>query len=168
MPRSEKGVERLKTGFGYDVHKLVEGRPLILGGVTVPFEKGLLGYSDGDVLLHAIIDSLIGAAGEGDIGKHFPPGEPEYKGISSIKLLEEIKVLLDSKGYVVGNIDSTVVLEKPKLAPFTEQMRMSIAKVLGIAAGQVNVKAKTEEGLGFTGSGDGAAAYAVCMLQRKP
>ncbi len=158
----------MRTGFGYDVHKLVEGRPLILGGLKIPYEKGLLGYSDGDVLSHAIIDALIGAAGEGDIGRHFPAGEPEYKGISSLKLLSKIKELLDSRGYAVSNIDSTVVAESPKLAPFIEEMKLNIAKSLNIAADQVNVKAKTEEGLGFTGEGKGISAFAICLIHKKP
>jgi 2-C-methyl-D-erythritol 2,4-cyclodiphosphate synthase len=158
----------MRIGFGYDVHKLVEGRPLIIGGLKIPFERGLLGYSDGDVLLHAIVDALIGAAGEGDIGKHFPPGNPEYKGIESVKLLQKIKDLLDKKGFIVGNVDSTVVLQEPKLAPFIEEMRHSIAKVLDVPASLVNIKAKTEEGLGFTGEGKGVSAYAICMLHKKP
>ena len=158
----------MKIGYGYDAHKLVEGRALILGGVKVPFEKGLLGHSDADVLLHAMIDALIGALGEGDIGRHFPPNDPRYKDISSVKLLGSINELLAAKGYSVSNIDSTVVAEAPKLAPFIDQMRSGIAKTLGISVDQVNVKAKTEEGLGFTGEGRGMSAHAVCLIHKNP
>lgn len=158
----------MKIGYGYDAHKLVEGRALILGGVKVPFEKGLLGHSDADVLLHAIIDALIGALGEGDIGRHFPPNDPGYKDISSVKLLGSINGLLSSKGYSVSNIDSTVVAQAPKLAPFIDQMRSGIAKTLGISVDRINVKAKTEEGLGFTGEGRGMSAHAVCLIHKNP
>ena len=158
----------MKIGFGYDVHKLKRGRKLILGGVEIPFPRGLEGYSDADVLLHAVVDALIGAMGEGDIGKHFPAGDLRYKGISSITLLGKIKELLDLKGYMVGNVDSTVVLEKPRLSPFTQAMRANIASALGVAPEQVNVKAKTEEGLGFTGEGSGISAYCVCLILKKP
>ncbi len=158
----------MKIGFGYDVHKLVKGRKLILGGVRIPFEKGLEGHSDADVLLHAIIDALVGALGEGDIGKHFPSTDPQYKGVSSLILLEKIKDLMDSRAYIIGNIDTTVVLQNPRIAPFADEIRKTIAKTLDISADQVNVKAKTEEGLGFTGSGDGISAYAICLLHRKP
>jgi len=158
----------MRIGFGYDVHRLEKGKPLILGGVAIPFEKGLVGYSDADVLTHAVIDALIGAMGEGDIGGHFPSGEPKYKGISSLKLLSEIKGLVESGGYVVGNIDSTVVCELPRLAPFIGEIKLSLARTLDIASDQVNVKAKTEEGLGFTGEGKGISAYAVCLIHKKP
>ena len=156
----------MRIGYGYDVHKLVKGRKLIIGGVEIPHDKGLEGYSDADVLLHAIIDALIGAMAEGDIGKHCPAGNEKYKAISSLKLLAEIRQLLSANGYMVGNIDSTVVIESPRLSPFIENIRFTIAKALDIAADQVNVKAKTEEGLGFTGKGEGVAAHAVCLIHR--
>lgn len=154
----------MRIGTGYDVHRLTEDRLLILGGVTIPYEKGLLGHSDADVLVHAIMDALLGAAALGDIGKHFPDSDPEYKGISSMKLLSHVRELLEQNGYLVGNIDSTIVAQAPKLAPFLPQMIANIAEVLGIDASQVSVKATTEERLGFTGSGEGIAAQAVCLL----
>lgn len=157
----------MRTGFGYDVHKLVEGRKLILGGVEVPYEKGLLGHSDADVLLHAVIDALIGAAGLGDIGKHFPPTDNAYKDISSIDLLARTRALIEGKGFTIGNIDSTIVCQAPKLLGHIPGMVRNIAKVLGCEEGQVNVKAKTEEGLGFTGTGDGIKAYAVALIVEK-
>ncbi|KPJ69190.1 2-C-methyl-D-erythritol 2,4-cyclodiphosphate synthase [candidate division WOR-1 bacterium DG_54_3] len=157
----------MRIGFGYDVHKLVRGRKLIVGGEEVPHVKGLLGWSDGDVLIHAVIDALLGAAGEGDIGRHFPPGDPTYKGISSLKLLEFVKELLRNRGFTVNNIDSTIVAEEPRFAPFIEKIIKNIANTLGIRKELVNVKAKTEEGLGFTGSKKGISAYAVCVLHRK-
>jgi 2-C-methyl-D-erythritol 2,4-cyclodiphosphate synthase len=158
----------MKIGFGYDVHKLVEGRPLILGGVKIPFEKGLLGHSDADVLTHAIIDAMLGAAGEGDIGKHFPSDDPKYKGISSLELLKKIKALIDAKGYNIGNIDSTVVIQEPRLAPFIDNIVITLSRTLNVDPHLINVKAKTEEGLGFTGEGMGVSAHAVCLLHRKP
>lgn len=145
----------MRVGLGYDVHKLVSDRPLILGGVTIPYEKGLLGHSDADVLLHAIMDSLLGAAALGDIGKHFPDTDNTYKGISSIELLRHVKSLLDSKGYKIGNIDATIVAQKPKMAPFITKMRENVASVLDTDIDSVNIKATTEEGLGFTGTGEG-------------
>jgi 2-C-methyl-D-erythritol 2,4-cyclodiphosphate synthase len=154
-----------RIGFGYDVHKLVKGRKLILGGVEIKFKKGLAGHSDADVLIHAIIDSLIGAMGEHDIGFHFPTNDPKYKGISSLLMLEKIADLVRSKGYSVINIDSTVVAESPKLSPYTREMRLNISSVLGIPEGCVNIKSKTEEGLGFTGKGQGISAYAVSLLE---
>lgn len=157
----------MQIGFGYDVHKLVENRKLIVGGEEIPHSKGLLGWSDGDVLLHAVIDALIGAIGEGDIGRHFPPGEAAYKDISSLKLLNSVKELLQKRGYAVKNIDSTIVAEEPRFAPYIEKMEMNIAKTLGIEKELVNVKAKTEEGLGFTGSKKGISAYAVCVVNKK-
>jgi len=157
----------MKIGFGYDVHKLVKGKPLILGGVDIPSKKGLTGYSDADVLSHAIIDSLIGALGIGDIGKHFPAGDARFKGISSLKLLRSVAGMLKSEGYEVVNIDSTVVIQEPRLAPFVEGIRSNIADALGISPAIVNVKAKTEEGLGFTGSGSGVSSYAVCLITKK-
>ena len=141
----------MRVGMGYDVHKLVEGRDLILGGVKVPHTLGLLGHSDADVLLHAIMDALLGAAALGDIGKHFPDTDPQYKGISSMKLLEHVRLLLEKNGYVVENIDATVIAQKPKLRPYIAQMEENIAKTLGIVKEQINIKATTEEGLGFTG-----------------
>lgn len=150
--------------MGYDVHKLVEGRDLILGGVKIPHSLGLLGHSDADVLLHAIMDALLGAAALGDIGKHFPDTDEKYKGISSMKLLEHVGTLLEEKGYVVGNIDATVIAQKPKLRPFIEEMEKNIADVLKISIEQVNVKATTEEGLGFTGTEEGISSQAICTL----
>ncbi|MEE1101415.1 MAG: 2-C-methyl-D-erythritol 2,4-cyclodiphosphate synthase [Agathobacter sp.] len=154
----------MRVGMGYDVHKLVEGRPLILGGVEIPHTLGLLGHSDADVLLHAIMDSLLGAAALGDIGKHFPDTDPAYKGISSIKLLEHVGHLLEEKGYVVGNIDATIIAQKPKLRPYIEEMEQNIANALKISKELVNVKATTEEGLGFTGTQEGISSQAICMI----
>ena len=155
----------MRVGLGYDVHKLVEGRELILGGVQIPYEKGLLGHSDADVLLHAIMDALLGAAALGDIGKHFPDTDPKYKGISSIKLLEYVRELIDDELYVVGNIDATIIAQRPKMAPYIEQMRKNVADALAIEVNQVNIKATTEEGLGFTGSGEGISAQAIASLE---
>lgn len=154
----------MRVGMGYDVHKLVEDRELILGGVKIPHTLGLLGHSDADVLLHAIMDALLGAAALGDIGKHFPDTDEKYKGISSMKLLEQVGALIEEKGYVVGNIDATIIAQKPKLRPFIEEMEKNIAGVLKIAKEQVNVKATTEEGLGFTGAEEGISAQAICSL----
>ncbi|MFX4263008.1 2-C-methyl-D-erythritol 2,4-cyclodiphosphate synthase [Pelotomaculum propionicicum] len=155
----------MRVGIGYDVHKMVEGRALVLGGVKIPYEKGLLGHSDADVLAHAVIDALLGAAGEGDIGKHFPDSDMRYKGISSLILLAKAKELLAARGFEILNIDSVIVAQEPKLAPYKKEMADNIAETLGISAGLVNVKATTTEGLGFTGAGDGIAAYAVTMLR---
>lgn len=154
----------MRIGMGYDVHKLVEGRDLILGGVQVPHTLGLLGHSDADVLLHAIMDALLGAAALGDIGKHFPDTDPAYKGISSLKLLEHVGELLEEHGYVIGNIDATIIAQKPKLRPYIPQMEENIANTLHIALDQINVKATTEEGLGFTGTEQGISSQAICML----
>lgn len=154
----------MRVGMGYDVHKLVEGRDLIIGGVKIPHTLGLLGHSDADVLLHAIMDALLGAAGLGDIGKHFPDTDPQYKGISSIKLLEHVAELIADKGYVVENIDATIIAQRPKMRPHIEQMEKNIAEALGISTDQVNVKATTEEGLGFTGTEEGISSQAVCAL----
>ena len=154
----------MRVGMGYDVHKLVEGRDLILGGVNIPYEKGLLGHSDADVLLHAIMDALLGAAALGDIGKHFPDTDDRYKGISSIKLLGEVGKLLDEECYIIENIDATVIAQRPKLRDYIDTMRENIAKTLNIEVGRVNVKATTEEGLGFTGTGEGISSQAVCSL----
>lgn len=156
----------MRVGMGYDVHKLVEGRDLILGGVTIPYEKGLLGHSDADVLLHAIMDALLGAAALGDIGKHFPDTEEAYKGISSIKLLEHVRKLLDEKLYVIENIDATIIAQRPKMLPHIPAMRQNIAEALQIEVDQVNVKATTEEGLGFTGSGEGISSQAICAIEK--
>ncbi len=154
----------MRIGMGYDVHKLVEDRELIIGGVTIPYEKGLLGHSDADVLLHAISDALLGAAALGDIGKHFPDTDPAYKGISSVILLEKVGELLEEKGFLIENIDATIIAQAPKMRPYIDTMRENIAKALGILVEQVNVKATTEEGLGFTGLGQGISSQAICML----
>lgn len=150
--------------MGYDVHKLVEGRDLILGGVKIPHTLGLLGHSDADVLVHAIMDALLGAAALGDIGKHFPDTDPAYKGISSMKLLEHVRKLLEEKGYIIDNIDATIIAQKPKLRPYIEEMEKNIAKILEISPDQINVKATTEEGLGFSGREEGIASQAICLL----
>ncbi len=156
----------MRVGMGYDVHKLVEGRDLIMGGVKIPYEKGLLGHSDADVLLHAISDALLGAAALGDIGKHFPDTDPKYKGADSLKLLEHVGKLLDEKLYVIENVDATIIAQRPKMAPHIPQMRENIAKALGIDVDQVNVKATTEEGLGFTGTGEGISSQAICAIEK--
>ena len=156
----------MRIGMGYDVHRLVEGRDLIIGGVKIPYEKGLLGHSDADVLLHAIMDALLGAATLGDIGKHFPDTDPTYKGISSIKLLEKVGELLEENHVFIENIDATIIAQAPKIAPYRAQMRRNIARALGIDSEQVGVKATTEEHLGFTGDGSGMAAHAVALVER--
>ena len=155
----------MRIGHGYDVHRLVKDRSLILGGVKIPFEFGLLGHSDADVLLHAVCDALLGAAALGDIGKHFPDNAEEFHNIDSRILLRKTVELLNEKGYSIVNIDATVIAQKPKLAPFIERMRENIALDCNISADCVNVKATTEEGLGFTGSGEGIAAHAVCLIE---
>ena len=154
----------MRIGTGYDVHKLVEGRDLILGGVNIPYEKGLLGHSDADVLLHAIMDAMLGAAALGDIGAHFPDTDEAYKGASSIKLLKRVCEIIEENHYIIGNIDSTIVAQRPKLASYIPLMRKNIADTLGISIDQVSVKATTEEGLGFTGSGEGISVQAVALL----
>lgn len=154
----------MRIGQGYDVHRLVEGRKLILGGVEIPYEKGLLGHSDADVLLHAVMDALLGAAALGDIGQHFPDSDERYKGISSVELLEEVGKILQENGYLIENIDSTVIAQRPKLLPYRPQMAKNIADALGIEPDQVSVKATTEEGLGFTGAGEGISAQAIALL----
>ena len=154
----------MRIGMGYDVHKLVENRDLILGGVKIPYEKGLLGHSDADVLLHAIMDALLGAAALGDIGKHFPDTDPAYKGASSMELLKQVGALLEQKLYVIGNIDATIIAQRPKMAPHIEKMRENVAEALGIEKDQINIKATTEEGLGFTGSGEGISSQAIAAL----
>lgn len=154
----------MRIGQGYDVHKLAENRPLVLGGVTLPYEKGLLGHSDADVLVHAVMDALLGAAALGDIGQHFPDSDPAYKGISSIELLKKTGGLLDDRGYIIENIDSTVIAQSPRLAPYRAQMAENIAVALGLDSSRVSVKATTEEGLGFTGRGEGISAQAITLL----
>jgi 2-C-methyl-D-erythritol 2,4-cyclodiphosphate synthase len=151
--------------MGYDVHQLAEDRRLIIGGVDIPFEKGLLGHSDADVLLHAIADALLGAAALGDIGKHFPDTDDRYKGISSMILLEHVGNLLSEKGYTVGNVDATIVAQRPKMLPYIYQMRENIARALGVEVDRINVKATTEEHLGFTGNGQGISSYAVAGIE---
>lgn len=157
----------MRIGLGYDVHKLVEGRPLIIGGVNVPHDMGLLGHSDADVLTHAIMDSILGALALGDIGKHFPDTDEKYKGANSIKLLEHVNNLINEKGYEINNIDSTIIAQSPKMAPYIYQMRTNIAEVLNTDIENINVKATTEEGLGFTGTKQGISAQSICLLNRK-
>ena len=154
----------MRIGHGYDVHRLVEERKLILGGVDIPYERGLLGHSDADVLTHAVMDALLGAAGLGDIGKHFPDTDPTYKGADSLKLLDHVIEVLRDNGWQVGNVDATVIAQRPKLAGYIPEMRENLAARMGVSSAQVNVKATTEEKLGFTGSGDGISAHAVCLL----
>lgn len=156
----------MRIGMGYDVHKLVENKKLILGGVAIPYELGLLGHSDADVLLHAIMDSLLGAAALGDIGKHFPDNNNKFKGISSIELLKEVRILIENKGYKIGNIDATIIAQKPKMAPYISLMRENIATTLNISIDQINIKATTEEGLGFTGKGLGISSQSICLLEK--
>lgn len=157
----------MRIGHGYDVHRLTENRKLILGGVEIPYEKGLLGHSDADVLVHSVMDSLLGALARGDIGKHFPDTDPKYKGADSIELLKHVTGLINEKGYTLGNLDATVIAQAPKLAPYIEQMRKNIADAIGCDISQVNVKATTEEKLGFTGDGSGISAHCVCLLAEK-
>ena len=154
----------MRIGMGYDVHRLVEGKDLIIGGVNIPYEKGLLGHSDADVLLHAISDALLGAASLGDIGKHFPDTDPKYEGISSVILLKEVGNLLNQNLFFIENIDATIIAQAPKMRPYIDTMRSNIAEALGIDISQINVKATTEEGLGFTGNGEGISAQAICLL----
>ena len=156
----------MRVGLGYDVHKLVEGRDLILGGVKIEYEKGLLGHSDADVLVHAIMDALLGAAALGDIGKHFPDTDPQYKGIDSLKLLGHVGKLLDEHLYMIENIDATIIAQRPKMAPHIQKMRENIAEVLQLDVEQVNIKATTEEGLGFTGTGEGISSQAICAIEK--
>ena len=155
----------MRIGHGYDVHRLVEGRDLILGGVKIDYEKGLLGHSDADVLLHAVSDALLGAAGLGDIGRHFPDTDPKYKGADSLELLREVYRKISEKGFHVGNIDVTMIAQKPKLKDFIPQMQENIAAAVGVTPDRVNVKATTEEKLGFTGTGEGMSCHAVCLLE---
>lgn len=158
----------MRIGQGYDVHRLVEGRKLILGGVEVPFERGLLGHSDADVLIHAVMDALLGAAGLGDIGRHFPDSDPAYAGADSLRLLAAVMEKLAVAGWQVGNVDATVIAQRPKLAGYLPQMRQNLALIMGVLPDQINIKATTEEGLGFTGSGEGIAAQAVALLRKNP
>lgn len=157
----------MRIGFGYDVHRLVKGRRLIIGGVEIPFSKGLLGHSDADVLLHAVCDAILGAMAEGDIGKHFPNTDKRYKDISSLKLLSKVSGLMKNKGYAIGNVDSTIIAEKPKLAGYIPAMIKNISKAIACKPSQINIKATTSEGLGFTGTGKGMAAYAAVVVQKK-
>ena len=159
-------MNSLRIGHGYDVHRLTENRRLILGGVDIPYKKGLLGHSDADVLLHAISDALLGAAALGDIGKHFPDSDPKYKNADSLKLLSKVGEILANAGYRTVNIDSTVIAQAPKLAPHIEEMRKNIAKALSTDVSYISVKATTEEGLGFSGAGEGIAAHAVCLIEK--
>ncbi len=160
----DKGEEKMRIGIGYDVHSLVEGRKLIIGGVEIPFERGLLGHSDADVLIHAIMDSILGALGLGDIGKHFPDTDNQYKNISSLILLEKVyNIMLESK-YRIGNIDTIIVAQRPKLAPYIEDMKMEISKVLNTSISNINIKATTTEKLGFEGREEGIAAHSACLL----
>lgn len=159
--------DKIRIGIGYDVHPLVKGRKLVLGGVGIPFAKGLEGWSDADVLTHAVMDALLGAAALGDIGQHFPPSEAEYKGISSLVLLDKVIEKLEERGWRVGNIDATVVAEKPRLSEYIDDMRQTLSQVLGIGIERVSIKASTNNGLGFIGRGEGIAAYAVAMIEDK-
>lgn len=156
----------MRIGHGYDVHRLVEGRDLVLGGVKIPYEKGLLGHSDADVLTHAVMDALLGAAALGDIGKHFPDTDPAYRGADSLALATQVASLLAENGYRIGNIDATVLAQAPKLAPHIPEMRAKLAVALGVDMDQISIKATTEEGLGFTGEGLGIAAHAVCLIEK--
>ena len=155
----------MRTGMGYDVHRLVEGRDLIIGGVKIDYDKGLLGHSDADVLLHAISDSLLGAAALGDIGKHFPDTDERYKGADSLMLLKEVGRMLDEESYIIQNIDATIVAQAPKMRPYIDTMRANVAEALSIDISQVSIKATTEEGLGFTGSGEGISAFSICLIE---
>ena len=157
----------MRIGHGYDVHRITEDRRLVLGGVTIPWERGLLGHSDADVLVHAIMDSLLGAAALGDIGRHFPDNDDSYKDADSMRLLSVVRKLLEDKGYEAVNIDATVIAQKPKLAPYIEQMRRNVSSVMAMDLDFVNIKATTEEGLGFTGIGEGMAAHAVCLIDKR-
>lgn len=157
----------LRIGFGYDVHKIVKDRKMIIGGVEIPFEKGLLGHSDADVLVHAIMDSILGALALGDIGKHFPDTDPKYKDISSIYLLSEVYKLMDEKGYKIGNIDGTIVAQRPKMAGYIDDMRKIVAKTLNMHIDDINIKATTTEWLGFVGKEEGISSYSVCILKKK-
>ena len=156
----------MRIGMGYDVHKLVKDRELILGGVNIPYEKGLLGHSDADVLVHAIMDAILGALGKGDIGKHFPDTDTKYESISSLILLGKVKDILEKEGYEIVNIDSTIIAQRPKMASYIDKMRINISNVLGIEVDNINIKATTEEGLGFTGTGLGISSQAICLINK--
>ncbi|WP_035795763.1 2-C-methyl-D-erythritol 2,4-cyclodiphosphate synthase [Clostridium akagii] len=158
----------MRIGLGYDVHKLVTERKLILGGVEINYDKGLLGHSDADVLVHAIIDSLLGAAALGDIGTHFPDSDSTYKGVSSLELLKKVADIIDKAGFQVGNIDATIIAQNPKMAPHIKNMRENICSSLNITIDQINIKATTEEGLGFTGRGEGISSESICIIEDKP
>lgn len=158
----------MRVGMGYDVHRLVPDRDLVLGGVTIPYERGLLGHSDADVLLHAVMDALLGAAALGDIGRHFPDTDPRYEGADSLRLLEMVGELVKQEGYKIANIDATIIAQKPKMIPYIESMRENIARALEADISQINVKATTEEGLGFTGEGAGISSQAICLLEEHP
>ena len=157
----------MRVGIGYDVHQLCEGRPLVLGGITIPFERGLLGHSDADVLLHAIMDAILGALGLGDIGRHFPDSDPQYKGIASLRLLAHVAALMQEQGYEIGNLDAIVIAQRAKIGPYFPAMQEQISQILGCRPEQINLKATTEEHLGFTGREEGMAAQAICLLERK-
>ncbi len=156
----------IRIGSGYDVHRLVKGRKLIIGGVDIPYEKGLLGHSDADVLIHSVMDSLLGATAKGDIGKYFPDTDSKFKDISSIELLKQVKEMID-KDYLISNIDATIIAQKPKMSPYIDEMKKNIATALNIDISQINIKATTEEGLGFTGNGEGISSQSVCLIQSK-
>ncbi|EYE87585.1 2-C-methyl-D-erythritol 2,4-cyclodiphosphate synthase [Fervidicella metallireducens AeB] len=156
----------MRIGHGYDVHRLVEGRKLIVGGVEIPYEKGLLGHSDADVLVHAVMDGILGAAALGDIGKHFPDTDERFKDANSIELLKYVCILLKEKGYKISNIDATIIAQRPKMAPYIEKMKNNISKALEMEQDCINIKATTEEGLGFTGNGEGIAAHSVCIIYK--
>ena len=166
MAEEERQYPNYRAGFGYDAHRLVEGRPLILGGIEVPFEKGLGGHSDADVLLHALIDAILGAAGMGDIGMHFPSSDPSLEGISSVDMLARVMEKVGGEGWRVENVDGTIVAQRPRLSPHTPRMKSKIAETLGIEGTRVNVKSKTTDGMGFTGTGEGMAAYCAVMMVR--
>ncbi|NMA03178.1 MAG: 2-C-methyl-D-erythritol 2,4-cyclodiphosphate synthase [Clostridiales bacterium] len=157
----------MRVGIGYDVHSLVEGRKLIIGGINIPYKKGLLGHSDGDVLLHAIKDSILGAAALGDIGKHFPDTDERYKGANSLELLKQVGIMINSKGYLINNLDTIIIAQEPKMAPYIEEMKNNIASALNIGVNNVNIKATTTEGLGFIGSGEGIAAKSIVSIIKK-
>lgn len=157
----------MRAGIGYDVHRLVAGRKLIIGGIEIPYEKGLLGHSDADVLVHAIMDAILGAAALGDIGRHFPDKDERYRGISSISLLEHVVDLIEKNGYIINNIDATIIAQKPKMAPYVDNMRRIISRTLRVDENRVNIKATTEEGLGFTGSGEGISSMAIASIIEK-
>ena len=156
----------IRVGHGYDVHRLVEGRNLVLGGVIIPFEKGLLGHSDADVLTHAIMDAILGAVGGGDIGKHFPDNDERYKGISSLVLLSHVGDMIEEQNYAISNIDATLIIQRPKISPYIDEMKINLSKILKIDSGRINIKATTEEYLGFTGREEGVGAHAVVIVKK--